>query len=170
METNLIIPKRENMVDVMNRPLTQSLFLELGYTDASVYTLKDDHHEYKGRVYPSLRKLYLETSDPTEYEFANKYLINWSHWLRLTENKVIRKFIDEWREELEVKIRAEGYRYLHASARGGNYQAAKYLSDKGWDVRKAGRPSKEEVERNKKIGERIDEEYKADVLRMSDYG
>ena len=51
-------------------PLTQSLFLEIGYTDYAVFTLKDDDYEYKGRVYPSLKRLYLEMEDVGEYEFA----------------------------------------------------------------------------------------------------
>ena len=56
------------------RPITQSLFLEIGYTEHAVYTLKDDDYEYNGKVYPSLKKAYLELEDTTEYDFANQYL------------------------------------------------------------------------------------------------
>lgn len=160
------LPTREQMTDVMGRPLTQSLFLEIGYLDTAVYTLKDQDHTHNGKQYPSLKRLYLETEDPTEYEFANKYLLGWKHWLRLCENKAIRKEIDEWRDELEVKLRSRGVRYTLQAAKGGNYQAAKWLSDRGWDTRGAGRPTKIEVERERKIQADISDEFKADVIRL----
>ena len=66
--------------DSMGRPLTQSLFLELGYTEHSVYTLKEQDYAYKGKNYPSLKRLYLKEEDVTEYEFATKHLLGWQHW------------------------------------------------------------------------------------------
>ena len=41
------------------KPLTQSLFLELGYTKFALYTLKDDDHVYKGKTYLSIKDLQL---------------------------------------------------------------------------------------------------------------
>lgn len=160
-----LLPKA-SFVDNAGRPLTQSLFLEIGYSDFAVYTLKEDDYEYNGKVFPSLKKLYLEEEDPTEYDFANKHLLGWRHWKRLCENKAIRKHIDEWRDELEIKIRCKGVKNIMFSAQQGNYQAAKWLSDRGWETRGAGRPSKEEVEREKKFQARIDDEYGADVVRL----
>ena len=51
---------------------TQGLFLELSYADLrnAVYTLKDFDYEFKGKTYISIKRLYLEIGDPTEYEFA----------------------------------------------------------------------------------------------------
>ena len=46
--------------DSGGRPITQSLFLEIGYTDRAYYTLNDEDKEYNGSTYPSLKKLYLE--------------------------------------------------------------------------------------------------------------
>ncbi|MFM0827351.1 hypothetical protein, partial [Klebsiella oxytoca] len=55
--------------DTMGRPLTQGLFLEIGYnTEYAVYTLEDEDKEYKGKTYPALKKLYLACEDPTEYK------------------------------------------------------------------------------------------------------
>ncbi len=157
---------KEMFLDSGGKPLTQSIFLEVGYSDQAVYTLKEEDHEYKGKLYPSLKRLYLEMADVTEYEFANTYLLGWRHWKRLCENKLLRKYIDEWREELELKMRAKGVKEAIRAAEAGGFQAAKWLSDKGWDQRGAGRPSKAEVEREKKFQARVSDEYGADVVRL----
>ncbi len=52
------------------------------------------------------------------------------------------------------------------SANKGNFQAAKYLADRGWDVRPAGRPSKSEMEKRARIDETVHNEYAADVIRL----
>jgi hypothetical protein len=157
---------KEKMVDVMNRPLTQSLFLEIGYNEDAMFTLKDNDHEHNGKTYYSLKRLYMLTSDPTEYEFATTYLLGWKHWLRLCENKILRKHIDEWREELEVKLRCQGVKAAMVAANTGNYQAAKWLADRGWDTKGPGRPSKAEIERETKIQADIRGEFEADIIRL----
>jgi hypothetical protein len=152
--------------DVGGRPLTQSLFLEVNYTPNATYTLKDYDHEWEGHVYPSLKRLYLEFEDPTEYDFANTYLLGWQHWQRLVENKLTRKHIDEWREELEYKLKARAVKLMVQSAESGNYQAAKWLADRGWTTRAAGRPTKAEVDGERAAQAKIVQEYGADVHRL----
>lgn len=163
--------EKDKLQDTMGRPLTQSLFLELQYSDYAVYTLKEDDYEYKGKKYPSLKRLYLLEEDPTEYAFATKYLLGWQHWKRLCENKAIAKHIDEWREELELKLRCQAIRDMQnlCASESGNYSAAKFLADRGWEKRGAGRPSKADKERHLRVEERIDAEFGADVARMEDY-
>ena len=158
--------KQSIMLDSMGKMRTQSLFLELGYGDEAFFTLKDEDYEYNGKVYPSLKKLYLETEDPTEYKFATSHLLGWKHWQRMCENKVIRKHIDEWRDELEVKLRCQAIGDAIVQARSGHFQAAKWVADRGWSTRGAGRPTKSEIEHEKKIQANIDNEYGADVVRM----
>lgn len=157
---------KSKLLDSGGKPLTQSLFLEIGYSDQSVYTLKEDDYEYKGTVYPSLKRLYMEMSDPTEYDFAIKYLLGWKHWKRLCANKLIRSYIDEWREELELKLRSKGVKEAMKAAELGGFQAAKWLADKGWDQRQAGRPSKAEIERETKVIARLNDEFSADIVRL----
>lgn len=163
--------EKEKLQDTMGRPLTQSLFLELQYSEYAVYTLKEDDYEYKGKIYPSLKKLYLKEEDPTEYAFATKYLLGWQHWKRLCENKAIAKHIEEWREELELKLRCQAIRDMQnlCASESGNYSAAKFLADRGWEKRGAGRPSKADKERHLRVEERLDAEFGADVARMEDY-
>lgn len=161
---------KSELVDTMGRPLTQSLFLEIGYSDYAVYTLKEFDYTYKGKLYPSLKKLYVTEEDPTEYVFAEKHLLGWQHWKRLCENKVLAKHIEEWREELELKIRSQAVRDMMnlCASESGNYSAAKFLADRGWEKRAAGRPSKAEKEKHTRVEERIAQEFEADVIRLAD--
>jgi hypothetical protein len=158
--------KQETMLDSMGKFRTQSLFLELGYGTEALFTLKDQDHEHEGKTYLSMKRLYLEFEDPTEYEFANSILLSWKHWQRMCENKIIRKHIDEWRDELEVKLRSQAIRDAIQEAKKGHFQAAKWVADRGWSNRGAGRPSKADIEQEKKIQSRINNEYGGDVLRL----
>lgn len=157
---------KEKMLDTMGRPLTQSLFLELGYSDSALYTLKDNDFDYNGKLLPSIKRLYLECGDPTEYDFATIHLLGWGHWQRICENKAIRRYIDEWRIELEVKLRSGAVKSALAQAASGSFQASKWVADRGWDTRGAGRPSKADVERELKVQSGIQDEFSADILRM----
>lgn len=157
---------KELLKDKLGRPLTQSLFLELGYSDYAVYTLKDEDYEYEGKVFPSLKRLFLECEDPTGYSTATKDLLGWKHWERLKANKIINKHILEWEEELEVKLRSKGVKEAIQHAQGGTFQAAKWLADRGWDKRAAGRPSKEELEREVKVQEKLSDEFSDDIVRL----
>lgn len=162
---------KSKLIDTMGRPLTQGLFLEFGYdTRYAVFTLNDDDKEYNGQTYISLKKLFLSCDDPTEYEFATKYLLGWKHWQRMNANAALREHFEEWREEFEVKIRSDAIRSIsEMTVEGSNFQAAKWLADRGWDKRGAGRPSKSEKERESRIQDKIGEELTADVIRMENY-
>lgn len=157
---------RDLLTDSSGKPLTQGLFLEIGYGDSAIYTLKDNDYEYNGKFLPSIKRLYLEMEDVTEYEFANKHFLGWGHWQRICNNKVLRKYIDEWRVELELKLRARAAKLMLQQAEGGSYQAVKWLADRGWDTKRAGRPTKEDIESEKKAMARAESEYGADIVRI----
>lgn len=164
---NKIKVDRDKFKDSGGRYITQSLFLEYAYnTDMAVYTLDDFDKEYKGVTYPSLKKRFIESEDVHEYEFAKANLYNWSHWQKMLANKWCRKHIEEWREELEVAIASRGVQSILDLAQDGNFQAAKYAADRQWNKRR-GRPSKEELAKNARIEERIDEEFAEDAERVS---
>lgn len=149
-------------------PYTQALFLELGYdVDAAVYTLKEYDYTYQDKVYPSIKRLYLEMEDTTEYLFANEYFLSYNHWLRMCENKAIRKHIDEWRTELELKLRATALRSIvDMSADDKGFQAAKYIAEAGWKKGAVGRPKKDTSDIDAKVEKRLNEEFKDDALRL----
>lgn len=153
----------------MGRYLTLSLFLEISYAPNAIYTLKDVDYEYNGKMYYSLKKLYLETGDPTEYKFANQFLAGWDHWQKIINNKQLLSYIESWRVELEIKLRSDGVMAVRQHARSHNptaWQAAKWLADKGWDVRGVGRPSKEEVDREVKIKAGVVSQFDEDSERL----
>lgn len=150
----------------MGRHLTQSLFLELGYRPEAIYTLKDEDYEYEGKYLYSIKRLYLDIADPTEYAFANQCFSGWTQWQRIAANKQLSKSIEQWRTELEIKIRSEGVRSAKAQARKGSWQATKWLSEKGWDARGAGRPTKEDVEHERKVQAAISNEFEEDANRL----
>jgi len=163
---------KSKFLDGGGKPLTQSLFLEINYDENyAVYTLKDQDHEYNGKTYPSIKRLYLEMEDPTEYEFATKYLLGWQHWKRLCANAALRKHIDEWREELELKIVSQGVRDMInlTGSEGGSFQAARWLAERGWEKRKAGRPSKAEIDKRVAQDAKIREDFEGDIARMEEY-
>lgn len=153
--------------------ITQGLFLELSYTDKRFvcYTLKD-HDEVievdgEERALPSIKRLYLECSDPTEYTFCTTHLGGYQHWKRLCSNKAIMAYIESWREELEVKLRSEGILAISEHARTDKgYQAAKWLAEKGWEPAKRGAPSKDEKERELKLQTKIEQEVGDDLSRI----
>jgi hypothetical protein len=163
---------KEQLKDNLGRPLTQGLFLEIGYkTEFSVFTLNDEDKTYNGKIYPSLKKLFLTVADPTEYEFARTCLLGWNHWKRLNANKQLEPYFQDWREELEVLLRSEGVRNLMdlTSSEGGNFQAAKWMAEKGWDKKTVGRPSKYQKEREDRISDRIADELNDTVVRMENF-
>jgi hypothetical protein len=135
--------------DVVNRWLTAGLFYELNGkgTDFVRFTLGENDRVVGKVTLKAIKKLYMSCSDPTEYEFANKYLGGWAHWKELQECEGLKPYIAAWRDEFEIKIRAEAIKQIAVLAKSDKgYQAAKFLADCGWKTRPAGAPSKEEKE------------------------
>lgn len=147
--------------------LTKGLFFELTMLSnrhLAVFTLKEEDHVVNGTTYVSLKKLYMSCEDPTEWEFANRHLGGWQHWKALQETGDVAPHIESWREEKEVYYRSIGVKSLLASAEDGNFQASKWLADKGWDeVKKRGRPSKQEIKKE------TEQQAKVKLAVMSDY-
>ncbi len=156
------------MKDDKGRYLTQSLFLEFNFDQStSLFTWQGEDREWRGGQYFSLKKAYLEMEDPVEYNFATTYLFDWDHWQRLNGNKILRAHFDKWRVELELSLRSTAVRgIIDKSISDQGFQASKWLADRGWDKRAAGRPSKEEIDKNIAINGLIAEEYDQDVKRL----
>ena len=161
---------REVLRDHIGSYRTQSLFLESNKSRLDpIMTLKELDWEWKGRLLPSLKKMYLDLADPTEYSVAIEVFGSWTHWNRILENKLIRTEIHKWREELEIKLRAEGIKALRATAKEEGSKgtaAAKFLADRGWDKRKAGAPSKEETVRERKVQAAVHNDLEEDAERI----
>lgn len=137
-----------------HRFIVSSIFLER-YAEASTdkycqYSLKDVDITVNGTFYPSLKRLYLEMEDPTEYEFANKYLFNYDHWKELCSQEWFKEHLYKWRDELELRLKARALIMINSIAQSGGREsltAAKFLFREVWADRKdtPGRPSKQRI-------------------------
>jgi hypothetical protein len=162
----------EDFITDNGRFTTKSLFLEKTIPaqnrHLAVFTLRDDDRVVDGKTYYSLKKLYLAMEDVHEYTFATTYLHGWKHWKTMCATAELIPHITEWREELALKIRCQGFKEMKKLSEGGDRTASKYLADKGWDEQsgKRGRPSKEEVAKERKQLAAIQGELEDDFARM----
>lgn len=165
------------MKDKMFRYRTTSLFwetrtsirpTEIDYDP--IFTLKDRDIIKDGVTLYSLKNIYMayDHIPEYEYEFALDVFGSWDQWQRLANDSTIRTHIKDWRLEVEVKLKAEAIRAMLAASREGDAKgvaAAKYIADKGYSV-KRGRPSKEEVERERKISAGVSKDLEHDMERL----
>lgn len=157
--------------DSQRRFLTNAMFFESrikGNGLEPTFTFKEQDHEYQGVTYISMRRIYMEMEDPTEYDFAMETLGSWDHWLKLCNSPAIREHIDKWRDELETKLRARAVKAMietatTAGAKGTT--AAKWLATAGWKEGK-GRPSKARVRGELKKAAQVVSIVDADAARL----
>ncbi len=140
--------------DTMQRWRTLSLFKETA-------SLPKEHVLF---TFEEARTLYIECGDPTGYLFAVKHLGGWKHWLMMKNSSALSSKIEEWEEELEVKLRSDAVKNMIKLSDGDKgYQANKFLVDGGWLRRKAGRPTKESINKEKKIQAELYTELESSV-------
>ena len=151
--------------DVIGNFRTLSLFYETNITDLEpLFTLKDDDYTVGEATYMSMKQIYLSFDDPTEWEFVQSVFGNWRHWQKILGNKRLRSYIDQWRMELEIKLRSQAVRNMvkHSKQRDS---AAKWLAEGTWKG-KRGRPSKDEVERERKVQAGIEQDLDEHWARL----
>lgn len=141
---------KKHLLDHKGRFITQGLFYEYRVEGINpLYSIKEFDFILEGKTYPSLKKLYLELEDTTEYEFANTYFYNWEHWQRIQKNKLFAPLVANCREELEMKIRARALKTLirvASAVDASSTTAAKYVLEKGWVSKKELKNLKDELE------------------------
>lgn len=160
---------RDQLIDKMGRPLTQGLFYETrteGY--APIFTLKDFDYQVGDTSYISLKRLYLEVADPTEYEFAIQVFGSWKHWQALCNSNMLMEYISQWREELEVKLASQAIKAIINTATNEGSKgtvAAKYLAERGWE--QTSRKSKKTPKaKEETVDSRIHAAVKDDLQRL----
>lgn len=166
--------------DSIGRYRTQSLFWEFAFLNQDrenpldpIFTLKDYDLVKEGIIYPSLKLIYMSYDHIPgfEYDFAMDVFNSWDHWCKLASdnaNKNIKEAVASWREELDIRIKAQAIKAMIQSSRiddSKGFNAAKYLADKGYSPVR-GRPSKEELERHKKVEAGVNRELEADMERL----
>jgi len=154
--------------DTVGRWLTKSLFYEANdyKIDGAMFTLGDQDITVKGKKLISLRKRFVDSDDPTGWTIAQEFLGGYSHWDAICNSASLKNEVEKWQEELEVKLRSLGLANTIKSARSGNFNASKFLTEKGWVKRVAGRPTKEEITREMKVQARIQDAFEDDLKRM----
>ena len=168
LNSGSLSPFRDNQ----NRRLTKSLFVDFDKV-YGMYTLKPFDVVIEDKVYPSLHKLYLEYSDPTEYLFAKDFFESLEHWNILCSMPFFLSYISAWRTELELKLKAEGLRHILKEAKEGKYDANKFLATKAWidkeqDPKRRGRPSKFEIDRQAREIAFLSADVDEDLKRIKD--
>ena len=81
---------------------------------------------------------------------------------------MLKEYIQAWRDELDVRIKAQALKAMMFASRDNDAKginAAKYLADKGY-VSKRGRPSKAELERERKIQAGVRNDLESDMERI----
>jgi len=147
LNSGSLSPFRDNQ----NRRLTKGLFVDFDKV-YGMYTLKNEDLVIEGKVYPSLKKLYLDYSDTTEYLFAKDFFEDLDHWNILCSMPFFLSYIAKWRTELELKLKAEALQAILKEAKEGKYDAHKFFATKAWidktqDPKRRGRPTKSEIDK-----------------------
>ena len=157
-------PTEPPYVDESNRYLTESLFKETN-TGKTPYGPRFVLAERDRHGLPSMRRLYLEMEDPTEYSFATEVLGSYDHWKKLSSLKWFRSHLLDWRKELELRIRAKAIRSV-ASHAENKPDAAKWLAECGWKEKRRGRPTKQEKDKQELLEKELSSFVKDDYDRL----
>lgn len=141
-------------LDAQGRYRTESLFAETTKAYDSYppeFTLSDKDRTRNGAPLLSLKRLYMEAGDPTEYNFAMQVFGSWEHWQKLCKCKWFQPHLDKWRIDLEAKVVAEAVAAIREISKDignkGRLTAAKWLAERQFSKGKKGRPSKEDIAR-----------------------
>ena len=132
---------------------TNSLFAErstaVDGTESAVYTLNAE--DWRG--FPSLKKLFMETGDPTGYKMAIEHLGGYEHFKVLLDYKRFAEAFREWQLEMSAKYQAEGLARLLEMSKDKSHRSSvdlnKFLLNRGWltqeEKSKGGRPKKSDI-------------------------
>lgn len=138
-----------------------------------IFTLKAQDHLVRGVLYISLQKLYFSYDHIPgfEYQFAKDVFGSWDIWAKLTRSSLRHEF-QSWRDELDIKIKANAIKQMMQASRTDDAKgvaAAKYLADKGYiegTTRKRGRPSNDDIARERKAQLEVQNTLTADMERL----
>ena len=157
--------------DNTGRFLTQCLFYE-NYENRNplyppVYSLREQDPAIEDQL-PSFKRLFLETEDITGYTLAMQELGSWEHMEKLLKAKWFQAYWQKWCDEMEIRLKSKGLLKIKQTAEGSTssaYQAAKYLSDRGWEP-KRGRPSAAEKAKQAKKEKDLEAAVEDDMSRV----
>lgn len=115
---------------------------------------------------------FVEACDPTEYQGALAVGLTWAEWKAFKESWPFfaQKILPEWLDEIDVVIRSESVKALiEAAIHGGNTPSAKWVAEGKYNPTKNGRPTKEQLKRETKKQQKIQEAVHNDLERLETY-
>jgi hypothetical protein len=123
----------------------------------------------KDKDLPSFPELYLKycKDDPSEYTFAIEVFGDWHWWENIRKISKLRPYITELRNEIEVYLKAKGFKAILREVKEGGrsaFTAAKFLVDKGWEPTPS--RSKKAKEQEEMIIKAVDQEVAEDAERL----
>ena len=167
--------EKHSMKDVNNNFLTVALFWEKRSAEGEkkyppLFTIKDKEHVVKGQEYVSLKRIYMSYDHVPgmEYEFAMDVFGDWLQWKEIADKSAIKDVVQEWRDEVDMRIKAAAMKTLLQQSRDveKGLAASRAILAGEHKGNKRGRPSKVEVEREKKIAAGMRENLDADMERL----
>ena len=159
------------------KPLFYEQIKEAADAYLCLYTMKDYDHtilvDGEERVLPSIKRLFVEMEDITEYHFANEYFDNYQHWKKVRSTTWFQPLYEEMKEELTLKLQARALKKIRdlEDHPDKGWMVNKYLLEEGYKDKKdtRGRPSKarikEEADKLFKDKDDINEDYERLVQR-----
>jgi len=166
---------KHSMKDVNNNFLTVSLFWEKRSAEGEkkyppLFTIKDKEHIVKGKEYVSLKRIYMSYDHVPgmEYEFAMDVFGDWLQWKNIADVSALREVVQEWRDEVDMRIKAAAMKTLLQQSRDveKGLAASRAILAGEHKGSKRGRPSKAEVERERKIASGMRETLEEDMARL----
>jgi hypothetical protein len=139
---------KDKVVDSYGRRVVLSLFSEFSRGDYTpLWSLRKDW-----------KQVYVDIADPTEYETAMCLIGNWEHYSLIRNHPKIKPIMDEWAEEVSIKLKSAAFRKLEKlSTTPNGTAAAKYLSE-GHFYGKGKKEKQWNGEKQKEVSDRINED------------
>lgn len=149
-----------------------ALFIEKAQTEeTALYSLKDADVWRGTSCYPSIRRLYQEMNDPTEYSFATKYFQSFEHWNLLCQCPWFKPILQEMRLSLQASLKSLAWGKIIQIAKSSDkdsFTANRYLLE-ALQKAKGSVKSKKAIqvaEAQKNASQVNLEEIQADVRRL----
>ncbi len=121
---------------------------------ATICLFGDRAGEYKDCVQfetvDEARNKFIALEDPTGILFADMYLGGYDHWKALQSCRGLETELASWDEELEARLRCKALQGVKIMS-VDSFQAAKFLVDRGWSKKSAGRPTKKDIAKETRV-------------------
>jgi hypothetical protein len=117
---------------------TKSLMADIIYEDSKYEPVYYMRHEKSDDKYISLKEVYMQIADPTEYQFATLCFYNYQQWGTICLTPWAVNVVAQWREELQIKLRSEAVKEIFTMTidpevkETSRLQALKWLADHGF--------------------------------------